>query len=145
MTMQQLQADLVAVKESLPSDPTTTSADLVLYLKHNLLPLIEAHISETGEIDEAVANLVENAADVLHEDTAAVFGSLIVAGLAVCAELKARMGNDAGCRRLVAEFERLAREGEEILHEVTVQDEEDEEPEPGPGAPEGQTTEGPPQ
>lgn len=140
MTMQQLQADLVAVKGALPLDPT--SADLLQYIKHNLLPLIEAHISETGEIDEAVANLVENAADVLHEDTAAVFGALIVAGQAVCKELKARMGNDAGCRNLIGEFERLAREGEQILQEVTVQDdEEDDEP-----SPEGQTTtEGPPQ
>lgn len=135
MSMQQLQTDLAAVMAALPLDPT--GPELATYLKHNLLPLIAAHISETLEIDEAVGNLIDNAADVLHEDTAAVFGSLIVAGLAVCAELRTRAGTDVRCRQIVAEFERLAKEGEQILQEITVEDDEDDEAPPEGQAPEG--------
>jgi hypothetical protein len=122
MTMQQLLSDLAEVKKALPSAPLASSDDIATYLKHNLIPFIEAHVAETAEMDEALANLVEHEADLLHEETAAVFVSLIMSGREVARELAARMGNDQRLHKLLTEFRELCKQGEEILNEVTVED-----------------------
>lgn len=128
MSIQQLQADLSEVIKALPAGPLVSGPDLADYLKHNLLPLLESHVNETAEIDEAVENLVKHEADILHEETAAVFASVIVSGRELAKELAARMGNDQRLHKLVKEFREVATEAEAILDEITVPDDEEETP-----------------
>lgn len=131
MSIQQLQADLAEVIKALPTGPLVSGPDLADYLKHNLLPLLESHVNETAEIDEAVENLVKHEADILHEETAAVFASVIVSGRELAKELAARMGNDQRLHRLVKEYREIAADAEEILNDITVPDDDEEEaPEP---------------
>lgn len=125
MSMPQLQSDLAEVKKAIPSGPLVTVEDLLVFIKHNLVPLIESHVGETAEIDEAVHDLVTHEADILHEETASVFASLVVSGREVAKELRARAGNDRRIIALVNEFVGLCDQGDEILNEITVPDDED--------------------
>lgn len=132
MSIEQLKTDLKSVIEAIPA----MGSDLPDYLRNNLLPLFEAVVAELGEQDEAIADLVQGASEVLHTESAGVFAAIIVSGRALAAELRTRAGNDHRLLALVKEFGELADQGEEILNDIVIPDvDEDEDPdEPAPAA-----------
>lgn len=122
MSIQQLQSDLEEVKKALPTGQLVSSQEVMDFLKHNLVPLIESHVNETAEIDEAVHDLVTHEADILHEETAGVFASLVVSGRELAKQLMSRAGKDPQIAALCKEHLDLCEQAEEILDEITVDD-----------------------
>jgi hypothetical protein len=129
MSMEQLREDLKQVAGRLPTGPLTSAADLAGYLRNDLLPFVATMTDEIGEIDESVEDLVHQTPDALHEETSAVFAGIIASGVILANELKTRVGTDKRLLDLIKEFLALAKQGEEILEEITIPDPEPDEPE----------------
>lgn len=129
MSIEQLQADLEQVATACPTGPLVSAPDVADFLRNNLIPFIAAHVGETSEMDEAIDNLVHQEPDILHEETAGVFASIITSGRVLADELYKRIGTDQRLRALIKEYRDLAAKGSEILDEITVMDPEDPEEE----------------
>jgi hypothetical protein len=133
MTMEALQSDFKDIQAKAKQlGPHTPLGDLVRFLKSDLVPFIESHINETAEIDVVVADMVEQADDVLQPETAAVFAGVIVGGRTMAAKLaevlpKGPDGKplDAALAAQIEAFLPLATEAEELLEEITIQTEDD--------------------
>lgn len=135
MSIEQLQADLKQVITAVPSGPLVTAPEIGSYLKNNLLPLFQSLADELGEVDDSVCDLVNRAVDVLHEDNAQVFAGVIASGKLLVGELRTRIGSDRRLLDAIKEWETLAKEGVQILEDITIPDDEDpdegdEQPEP---------------
>jgi len=134
MSIEQLKSDAAAVVAALPSGPQISAADMVAYMKNNLLPLFSDFVDELGEMDAALAEMVTGAVDVLHTDNSAVFLTLIEGGTKIIADLQAKIVELGGTvtgelAQAVKEWESLAADGREILEDVTFDDPEDDEDE----------------
>jgi hypothetical protein len=143
MSIEQLESDLKAVANAVPTGPLTSAAELGSYIKNNLVPLIAATVEEVKEMDDTIGDLVTRSADVLHEDTAQVFGGLIFSGLVLLKELEQRAAGDRAILAQIKEWRALAEQGSAILDDITIPDDEDDEDpaestvattEPGEGA-----------
>lgn len=132
MSIEQLKEDLKAVISALPSGPLTTAAEMSAYLKNNLLPFMESAVGELEEMDGTIEDLVTQAQDVIHEETAKVFAGIITSGLILVNELRARIGNDRRLLDACKEWENLAKQGSELLEDITIPDGEDPEEPEGP-------------
>lgn len=119
MSIEQLQEDLKALASRIPTGPLVTPAELAAYLKNDLVPFLSAVTTELEEVDGSVADLVQRAAEVLHEESAAVFAGIITSGAVLIAELKTRIGSDRRLQEAIKEWESLAKEGTQILEEIT--------------------------
>lgn len=123
MSIPSLQSDLKSNMAALAM--ATTTEELKIHLQHTLWPFLEALIDELNEIDEAVEEMVDEAPEVLHTESAEVFAALITSGSVLMTELKARAATDQRILRAIREWEQLARQGKEILEEITIPDAED--------------------
>jgi hypothetical protein len=139
MGLQELRADATLVRERLAKlDP-----DKINYkseLCDNLLPLFEGLIDAIGEevlepqaeIEEALDDLIDQASDVLHPETAAKIAGVIEYGKLLAAELEALMPSldDIGKKR-VRTIVKTYRQGAEVVGqmiiEMTVPEDEDDE------------------
>jgi hypothetical protein len=130
MSIETLKTEIKAVVAAAPSGVLVTAPDLADYLRNNLLPLLEAVVTEVSEQDESIADLVEKASEILHTDSGSVFAALITAGRAIAAELRTRAGNDKRLLTMIKEFGELAEEGESILEDIVIPDTEDDDDEP---------------
>jgi len=124
MSIEQLQQDLKQVAEAAKAlaGPLVTPSEIAVFLRDNLVPLIESHIGESAEMDESIYGLVQEAEDVLHEDNAAVFAGIITSGAVLVTELGHRAGNDQRLLKLIKEWRALAKQGEQILEDITIPD-----------------------
>lgn len=138
MSIETLRDDLKANVESLVAIAEPTPAELKAHLQHSLWPFLEALVGEMDDIDEAVAELAEGAAEVLHTETGALFAGLIAQGRELMVELKQRIGDNMPLLRKIKAWEALAKQGEEALTDIVVPDDEDEEA-PDAAAPDGAT------
>lgn len=129
MSIEQLQDDLKQVIGAVPSGPLVTAPEIAAYLKNNLLPLVESTVDELAEVDGSVGDLVTQAQDVLHEDSAQVFAGIIASGKVLISELRTRIGNDHRLLKAIKEWEELAKEGAQLLDDITIPDDEEEQPE----------------
>lgn len=129
MSIEQLKEDLKAVIGRVPTGPLTTAAEIGGYLKNDLLPFIESTVGEMEEMDGTIEDLVNQAQDVIHDATAQVFLGIITSGLLLVRELRTRVGSDRRLLDACKEWEDLARQGSELLEDITIPDDEDEEQE----------------
>ncbi len=136
MSIEQLKSDAAAVVAALPSGPLISAADMVAYMKNNLLPLFSDFVDELGEMDAALAEMVTGAVDVLHTDNSVVFMTLIEGGAKIIADLQAKIVELGGTvtgeiAQAIKEWDSLAADGREILEDVTFDgpDEDDDEDE----------------
>ncbi len=87
-------------------------------------------ITEIEDLDGTVRDLYDNAEDLLQPETSAVFAAIIAGGLGLINELEKRLTPaDAKIRAAISEFKKLAKEGGEILVEVTIPDDDDDDEE----------------
>ncbi len=125
MSIEQLQADLKAVIGRVPTGPLTTAAEMGSFLKNDLLPFIESTVDEMAEMDDNIGDLVTSAEDVLHEENATVFAGIITGGLALVRELEdlaAKTGDGQRLKPLIKEWRELAKQGGELLEDITMPD-----------------------
>lgn len=125
MSIETLKDDLKAVTEALPKGPLTTAAEMAVYMKNNLLPFVESVVTEMEDMDDNIGDLVTSAEDVLHEENATVFAGIITGGLALVKELEdlaAKTGDGQRLKPLIREWRELAKQGGELLEDITMPD-----------------------
>lgn len=144
MSIESLKSDYEAIKRILKQmDGLTTVADLVNYLKYNLVPFVGAQNRELEEQASDISDMIDNAQDILHEESAELLAAIIQGARALIADLEPRLGpGDDAQRQAIKEWGSLAEQGEELLEEITIPDPDvDADPDvPAPAEPsEGQT------
>ena len=90
------------------------------HLEQTLWPFLDALLDQVEEIDDAVAELVDQQEDYLQPQTAAVFAAVIQASLELAAELKARAGADPGIARKISDHDQLCQAAIGVLGEITM-------------------------
>lgn len=133
MTMEQLMGDLAENGKAVASLTSESSmADVVALLKMTLWPSLVALAEQTEEIDGCVEDMLHAQEDILQPETAKVFAGIIASGLVLVAELKRRLKPEEGKILAAAtEFERLCRQGEQALEEITIPEVDDDEDDAG--------------
>lgn len=117
MSLAELRADLArnARETQAIIEPATRT-----HLEQTLWPFLEALIDQIEEIDDAVAELVDQQEDYLQPQTAAVFAAVIQASLELASELKARAGADPGIARKISDHDQLCQAAIGVLGEITM-------------------------
>lgn len=98
--------------------------DVVNHLKNTLWPTLESIVDELAEVDDCVADMVNNAEDILQPETAEVFAAVLAASAVVAAALKPMLdpAKDADMINLVAELERNIKKANAIMQEIVIDD-----------------------
>lgn len=95
-----------------------------LYMSATLWPFLEAFLDEVteavSEIDDAVAELVDQQEDYLQPETAGVFAALAQSSMQLAAELKKRSGGDARLLKLVSNHEQIYETAVALLGDITM-------------------------
>lgn len=117
MSLAELRADLARnVREAQGvAEPATRT-----HLEQTMWPFLEALIDQIEEIDDAVAELVDQQEDYLQPQTAAVFAAVVQAGLELAAELQARAGADPGIAQKITDHDQLCQAAIGVLGEITM-------------------------
>lgn len=133
MSLDQLREDLKrnAVEAGKLDEPTS------LYMSTTLWPFLEALLDEVSEIDDAVAELVDQQEDYLQPETAGVFAALAQSSMQLAAELKKRAGGDARLLKLVSNHEQIYETAVALLGDITMITAEEAEAEAGEPESEG--------
>lgn len=139
MTMESLQGDLKEVQagiKKLGSQPT--SGEIAMFLRDTLVPFLENHVTESAGQEDMLADILEQADEILHSESAELFGAVITGGLFIAEELKKRIAGDIKLKKAIEEFEDNARNAASVLEEITIPDEDEDDP---PGEASEDTTE----
>lgn len=136
MTMESLQGDLKEVQIGVKKLGTTpTSLDIANFLRDTLVPFLENHVAESAGQEDMLADILEQADEILHSESAELFGAVITGGLFIAEELKKRIAGDIKLKKAIEEFEDNARNAASVLEEITIPDEDED------AEPDGQATE----
>lgn len=110
------------------------------HLVNTLWPFLEAKIDVLEEMDDAVAELVDQQEDYLQPDTAGLFAAVIQSSMGLAAELRKRAtAADAELLKHIGAHEQLCEQAIAVLGEITMvpaegqdtEDTEDDEEEDG--------------
>lgn len=129
MSIESLKDDLKRMTERVTG--MVEGESVLAFLRDHLVPCLETVGDEMDEMDEAIEDIVHDAPDVLHTDSAAVFAAVIASGLTIAGELLTRVGDDRRLIALIREFRAKCAEGKEILEEITIAEAEEGDEEPG--------------
>ena len=125
MSLDELRADLARnIKEAAGIADQTARQ----HLQNTLWPFLEAMLEVVDEMDDAVAELVDQQDDYLQPETAGVFAAVIQSSLALTAELRKRIAEPALVEQ-ITQHEQLCAQAVIILGEITMIPEEGEEAE----------------
>jgi hypothetical protein len=139
VSLDELRADL---KRNVTEASSLTSVDQIRdHLVNTLWPWLEAKLDVTEEIDDAVAELVDQQEDYLQPETGAMLAAVVASSQQISAELKKRAGGDATILRLVANHEKMCEQANAVLSAITMlppDDGDGEETKEAAGAPAGE-------
>jgi len=141
MSLDELRDDL---KRNMAEARTLASVEQIRdHLVNTLWPFIEANLDVVDEIDDAVAELVDQQEDYLQPETAAIFAAVVQSSLQLAAELRKRAGGDPLLGKLITNHEQICAQAVEVLGAVTMMpaDEEEEENDEAQADAEGSTDE----
>jgi hypothetical protein len=125
VSLDELRADL---KQNMANAAKLTSfSDVRDHFVDTLWPYLEAVLDVTDEIDDAVAELVDQQEDYLQPETAAIFAAVVQSGLQLAAELGRRAAGDAIVAQLISNHEQLCAQAVEVLGAVTMISADDDE------------------
>lgn len=129
MSIEQLKTDWDALEKRVNSmNPAlTTNPEIVRLIKDELAPFMKCMVDEMGEQDGALADLFNDAEDILQPETAGLFAVLITTGRELLAKLEA-VSKKAGDLTTLAEIKawrEISKTAEEALEEITVPDDGD--------------------
>jgi hypothetical protein len=127
MSLDELRDDLKRNMAEAARLPATGAPGL--HLHETLWPFLEALVDVVDEIDDAVAELVDQQEDYLQPETAAIFAAVVQSSLQLAAELRKRAGSDPAIAQLITNHEQICAQAVEVLGSVTMMpsDEEDDE------------------
>jgi len=90
------------------------------HLKDTVWPFLEALVDIVEEMDDAVAELVDQQEDYLQTETAAVFAALVQSSLQIAAELRKYAAGDELLTKRIDEHEKLCQQAVATLGEITM-------------------------
>jgi len=90
------------------------------HLKDTMWPFMEALVDIVEEMDDAIAELVDQQEDYLQTDTAAVFAALVQSSLQLAAELRKHAAGDELLAKRIDEHEKLCQQAIATLGEITM-------------------------
>ena len=99
------------------------------HLENTLWPFLEAIIDVVDEMDDAVAELVDQQEDYLQPETAGLFAAIIQSSLQLVIELRKRAPGDKAIEQMCVGHERACEQAMLVLGEVTMIANEDDEEE----------------
>lgn len=117
MSLEELRADL---RRNMQDANTVIDDQTRGHLKNTLWPFLEAIIDVVEEMDDAVAELVDQQEDYLQPETAAVFAAVIQSSLGLVAELRKRAAGDANIMAAITQHEQICQQALIMLGEVTM-------------------------
>lgn len=103
--------------------------DVKNHLVNTVWPYLEAQNEELAEMDDTLAELVDQQEDYVQPETAAVFAAVIQLGLQLGAELKKRHPGDANVAAAVDQHEAMCQQAVELLGQITMVPNDDDEDE----------------
>jgi hypothetical protein len=118
VSLDEIRADLARNMKaaSAVTDPATRE-----HLKDTLWPFLEALVDTLDEIDDAVAELVDQQEDYLQPETAAVFAAVVQSSLQLLQQLAPLVPRDnSELLKQIAEHEQLCAHAVEVLGSVTM-------------------------
>lgn len=125
MSLEELRTDLKRNAEL--ASMAAIPVDIRQYMATTMWPFVEAVLDHLGEQDDAIAELIEQAEDFLHADTAKEIGKPLGIGFALADALEKLAGTDPKVKQLVAEYRTSAQTALATLRDVSIADDEDEE------------------
>jgi hypothetical protein len=102
-----------------------TPGEIRDHLKETLWPFLEALVDVVDEIDDAVAELVDQQEDYLQSETAAVFAALVQSSLMIAGELRKRAAGDDRLVKQLDAHEQLCQQAMVTLGEITMVTDDD--------------------
>jgi hypothetical protein len=132
MSMEELEQDLERNIADLENTAFLSAEDVRKYLRETLWPFMTNLVAETTEIDDCVANMVEDSDDVLQRDTASLFAAVIVSCQKMMDELVKRLTKtpeDQIVRNAIAQVRPICLQAAGKLEEITVDEEEEDDEE----------------
>jgi len=125
VSLDELQSDFAANSAQIKAlDPTTsTTSDLVKLIKFTLWPFVQNMVMEMSEIDDAMQDVIDNAEDILQEETAGLFAGVMLGAAALIAELEKRLTlpADAKLVKSIRDWKAALVEANTVLAEITIE------------------------
>lgn len=138
MSIEELQSDIERNLGELDAQAFLSFDDIKTYLKSTIFPLLASVGSELEEIDNDVADMVQQSEDILQPETAGLFAMLCGNTIQLCGALQKRLKdnkNDAVWAQKIAQTMQLCELVRNTLAEITVQPDADPEPDPADAEP----------
>jgi hypothetical protein len=139
MSLDELRADLK--RNMAEAAKLTTFAEVRDHFVNTLWPYLEANLDVVEEMDDAVAELVDQTEDYLQAETAGVFAAVVQSSLLISAELRKRAAGDELLEKRIAAHEQLCQQALEMLGQITMiapdddgEDEDEDEDDEGEGS-----------
>lgn len=133
MSIEDLQSDLERNLTELDAQTFASLDDVKAYFKSTIYPLLASVSSELEEIDNDVADMVQQSEDILQPETAGLFAMIIGNAIQLCGALQKRLKdnkNDAVWAQKIAQTMHICELGKNTLDQITVQPDADEDQDP---------------
>lgn len=124
MSIEDLQSDLERNLTELDDKLFMSLDDVKAYFKTTIYPLLASVGSELEEIDNDVADMVQQSEDILQPETAGLFAMIIGNTIQLCGALQKRLKdnkNDAVWAQKIAQTMHICELGRNTLEQITVQ------------------------
>lgn len=118
MSLDELRADL---KRNMAEAKTLTNfAEVRDHFVNTLWPYIEAKLDVLEEMDDALAEIVDQQEDYLQAETAGIFAAVVQSSLQISAELRKRAAGDDLLVKRLGQHDQLCRQALEMLGQITM-------------------------
>lgn len=130
MSLEDLQTDLddniAAMAKLAQQGPLTTPADITAHLERTLWPFFKNVVAELSEMDSSIADLYQDAEDILQPETGAQLAAVLVTATGlITKQLVPRLDKDKDRAVLVAikQWLGLAKEAGDTIEQITIPEE----------------------
>ena len=118
MSLDDLRADLK--RNMAEASRLTTVVEIRDHFVNTLWPFVEAVVDVVDEMDDALAEMVDQTEDYLQAETAGVFAALVQSSLMLSAELRKRAAGDDLLVKRIDAHEQLCQQALATLGEITM-------------------------
>ena len=118
MSLDDLRADLK--RNMAEASRLTTVVEIRDHFVNTLWPFVEAVVDVVDEMDDALAEMVDQTEDYLQAETAGVFAALVQSSLLLSAELRKRAAGDDLLVKRIDAHEQLCQQALATLGEITM-------------------------
>jgi hypothetical protein len=118
VSLDDLRADLK--RNMAEASRLTTVVEIRDHFVNTLWPFVEAVVDVVDEMDDALAEMVDQTEDYLQAETAGVFAALVQSSLLLSAELRKRAAGDDLLVKRIDAHEQLCQQALATLGEITM-------------------------